>query len=315
MQGEVGKVQGEAKKAQSEGAKGWIQRQLDENMGRVESMQQGVRGDGVEVDDNMKPEYTFKFKGDMADRLAAADIDAAMADKPKKKKKKKAVEVDPGVEGGPDTRFFEVEVERPTGVEFATDLSLKYVYCMEVKDNSPAQLATTPIRKGDQLAGINGEECIGKPFAEVAKMLGSNPEKPLSFRMFRGSKAALLEAVGREDVVPTKARITAIEPDGKEGLVTEQAGANLRDALRRNGIEVYNVAQGRFTNCNGRNLCGTCVIDIMQGAQFTNSKSIDEEASLRKMPPSYRLSCCVNVYGDILVKTRPSTGKKLIEFS
>lgn len=49
MQGEVGKVQGEAKKAQSEGAKGWIQRQLDENMGRVESMQQGVRGDGVEV--------------------------------------------------------------------------------------------------------------------------------------------------------------------------------------------------------------------------------------------------------------------------
>ena len=22
------------------------------------------------------------------------------------------------------------------------------------------------------------------------------------------------------------------------------------------GIEVYNVANGRFTNCNGRNLCG-----------------------------------------------------------
>ena len=95
----------------------------------------------------------------------------------------------------------------------------------------------------------------------------------------------------------------------------EKAGANLRDSLRRNGIEVYNVAQGRFTNCNGKNLCGTCVVDVLQGAQFTNSKSIDEEASLRKMPPSYRLSCCVNVYGDIVVRTRPETGKKLIEFT
>jgi hypothetical protein len=37
----------------------------------------------------LKPAYTFKFKGDMAARLAGADIDAAMADKPKKKKKKK----------------------------------------------------------------------------------------------------------------------------------------------------------------------------------------------------------------------------------
>ena len=29
-------------------------------------------------------------------------------------------------------------------------------------------------------------------------------------------QAALLEAVGKEDVVPTKARISVIEPDGKE---------------------------------------------------------------------------------------------------
>ena len=31
------------------GVGGWVQRQLDENMGKVTSMQQGVRGDGVEV--------------------------------------------------------------------------------------------------------------------------------------------------------------------------------------------------------------------------------------------------------------------------
>ena len=29
-------------------------------------------------------------------------------------------------------------------------------------------------------------------------------------------------------------------------------------------FQVYNMAQGRFTNCNGKQLCGTCVVRVMQ---------------------------------------------------
>jgi hypothetical protein len=141
------------------------------------------------------PDYNFKFKGGLAEKLAATDLDAALADKPKKKKKKKKLATTDALnqegspaEGGPDTRFFEVEIERPTGVEFATDLSLKYVYVMEVKDNSPAQLATIPVQQGDQLVGINGQECIGLPFAEVR----SSPSSPCStLTGFRASIAGV----------------------------------------------------------------------------------------------------------------------------
>jgi predicted metalloprotease with PDZ domain len=127
------------------------------------------------VEESVTPDYNFKFKGGLAEKLAATDLDAALADKPKKKKKKKKLATTDALnqegspaEGGPDTRFFEVEIERPTGVEFATDLSLKYVYVMEVKDNSPAQLATIPVQQGDQLVGINGQECIGPSFCRGA---------------------------------------------------------------------------------------------------------------------------------------------------
>eukprot|EP00961_Rhodomonas_salina_P052339 702561-Rhodomonas_salina.2 len=76
---------------------------------------------------------------------------------------------------GLDQRFYELTLDRPTGIEFATDLSLKFVYVMEVKDNSPAQLSVTPVEKGDQLCGINGEECIGE-----VRSRALSPSSPLS---------------------------------------------------------------------------------------------------------------------------------------
>jgi ferredoxin len=213
-----------------------------------------------------------------------------------------------------DTRFFEVSLDRPTGIEFATDLSLKYVYVMEVKDNSPAQLSVTPVEEGDQLVGINGEECIGQAFGDVAELLGKKPSEPLNFRFFRGSKQELLDATGRKDFVPTTAKVKAFEPDGTESRFEVAAGANLRDSMIKNKVQVYNVQSGRYTNCNGRQLCGTCIVKVLEGAEYTNSKSIDEANYLAKLPGNYRLSCCVNAYGDIIVETRPPTGKKLIEF-
>jgi hypothetical protein len=42
----------------------------------------------------------------------------------------------------------------------------------------------------------------------------------------------------------------------------------------------------------------------------------EREGNLLTPTPLFpRLSCCVNAYGDIIVETRPPTGKKFIEFS
>eukprot|EP00288_Rhodomonas_lens_P009326 CAMPEP_0177731016 /NCGR_PEP_ID=MMETSP0484_2-20121128/22318_1 /TAXON_ID=354590 /ORGANISM="Rhodomonas lens, Strain RHODO" /LENGTH=305 /DNA_ID=CAMNT_0019244085 /DNA_START=209 /DNA_END=1126 /DNA_ORIENTATION=- len=299
-------------------AMNWLKKTLRENAGQNSDEAAPVqpKEDDASVASG-SADYSFKFSSKFQDKFQDMDVEAALssavdaAPRPMKTDEPAATPNIPGL----DQRFYELTLDRPTGIEFATDLSLKFVYVMEVKDNSPAQLSVTPVEKGDQLCGINGEECIGEAFKDVAELLGKAPNKPLSFRFFRGSKQELLDAVGREDYVATEANVKAIEPNGKETKATFVAGANLRDCLENEGVQVYKVQSGRFTNCNGKQLCGTCIVDVLEGSEYTNDMSIDEQNFLRKMPPSYRLSCCVNVYGDIVVKTRPDTGKKFIEFS
>lgn len=122
---------------------------------------------------------------------------------PESKQDSLTLNIMPPLPPSPPLFLCQVTLDRPTGIEFATDLSLKYVYVMEIKENSAADLATVKIDVGNQLVGINGEECIGQPFADVANLLAKDPSVPLTFRFFRGSKQELLTAVGREDYVAT----------------------------------------------------------------------------------------------------------------
>mmetsp|Transcript_6009 Transcript_6009/g.15299 ORF Transcript_6009/g.15299 Transcript_6009/m.15299 type:complete len:389 (-) Transcript_6009:2101-3267(-) len=317
---------------EGKGIGGWIQKALRENMGNAPEeptkkpaprAKQDLRPVKTEEEDDgtVKPDFNFKFSSKAQSLL---DLDTSSVGEkskkaPKAKKTKSTADSEAASEeeDGVDRRFYEVALDRPTGIEFATDLSLKYVYIMEIKENSAADLNPVQIDVGNQLVAINGEECIGKRFADVAALLAKDPSKPLKFRFFRGSKQELLTAIGKEDYVATSSRVTAIMPgdSDEEKTVDAAAGANMRDALIGAGVQVYRIQSGRFSNCNGKQLCGTCIVDVKEGAEFTNSKSIDEENFLRKMPESYRLSCCVNVYGDVKVKTLPETGKKFIEFS
>ena len=128
-----------AEKGGGGGLGGWIARQVKENMGQTDPLESMRKAVQQEDPNAVKPAYDFKFANKFEEKLSQADVDAAKAVAGKKKKllvkqtqDGKTVEV--------DTRFFEVSLDRPTGVEFATDLSLKFVYVMEVKDNSPAQV-------------------------------------------------------------------------------------------------------------------------------------------------------------------------------
>ena len=49
------------------------------------------------------------------------------------------------------------------------------------------------------------------------------------------------------------------------GRASRDAGATKRD--RGDRRQVYNLLQGRYSNCNGKQLCGTCIVDVVSGAQ------------------------------------------------
>lgn len=84
-------------------------------------------------------------------------------------------------------------------------------------------------------------------------------------------------------------------------------GANLRKAALDAGINPYK-ALNNFNNCGGLGQCGTCVMEVLEGAQNLSPRSDVEQVYLADRPASYRLSCRTTVLGDVTVRTRPDAG-------
>jgi ferredoxin len=88
------------------------------------------------------------------------------------------------------------------------------------------------------------------------------------------------------------------------------AGANLREALRREGIEVY-PGLSRYLNCMGNGMCGECRVLVKKGAENLSPKGLFERGKLFVMltavghESEMRLSCKCAVNGDCTIETTP----------
>ncbi|XGB42024.1 MAG: (2Fe-2S)-binding protein [Nodosilinea sp. LVE1205-7] len=81
-------------------------------------------------------------------------------------------------------------------------------------------------------------------------------------------------------------------------------GANLRFKALENRIDLYTFG-GKLTNCGGYGQCGTCVVDVVAGAENLSPRTTVEERKLKKWPSSCRLACQVIVQGSVSVVTKP----------
>jgi ferredoxin len=206
-------------------------------------------------------------------------------------------------------------------------LSFCFVYVREI-DPAGAAAVSGEIKVGDQLCEMTPVSdkatpisLLGAPFDFVmnafAEMDRSVTEIDLVF--FRGTKEELTAVCTGSNGATAKETITVTVIENKKpakgkdnveaqaaGIrtLTAPAGANLRELLTDNGINVYQ-SFTRWTNCKGKQLCGTCIVDVTAGAPNTNRKSMDEASTLRENPDSYRLSCVTFAYGDCTVETFP----------
>lgn len=234
-------------------------------------------------------------------------------------------EQDTGIDIGIDDRLYRIRLPRAPGIEWGTDLSFSFVYVRAMDPTGPASLSGE-ISVGDQLCELkpvststkemkenSPVNLMGAPFDFVMNAFASldkNVQK-VDLVFFRGTKEELKAAAsgnksgGSEPEVVT---ITVVENKGstKELIKTIEApvGCNVREVLVDNDINVYQSIT-RWTNCKGKQLCGTCIVNIIDGAPNTNRKSMDEGSTLRENPESYRLSCITFAYGDVTVETFP----------
>jgi len=217
-----------------------------------------------------------------------------------------------------DNRLYRIRLPRAPGIEWGTDLSFAFVYVRELDPTGPASLSRM-VKKGDQMCelipvGENAKpvNLLGASFDTVmgAFFMLDKTISEVDLVFFRGTKdelKALCQGSGngkeKEEIT-----VTVIQDKGsdKERVIKLKAapGVNIRKLLVDNDINVYQ-SLTRWTNCKGKQLCGTCIVNIAQGLENTNWKSMDEASTLRDNPESYRLSCVAFAYEDITVETFP----------
>lgn len=229
-----------------------------------------------------------------------------------------------------DDRLYRVRLSRATGIDWGTDLSFSFVYVRGL-DPSGDAAASGMVQKGDQLCELmpvvnnDGDPStksepvglVGASFNSVMTALAGldRSVQLVDFVFFRGTKdelraAATKDANGGDSMSSAKDTITVTVIQNKgspqESVTTLEAptGTNIRQLLVDNGINVYQSVT-RWTNCKGKQLCGTCIVNVVDGAPNTNWKSMDEASTLRANPDSYRLSCVAFAHGDVTVETFP----------
>lgn len=240
-------------------------------------------------------------------------------------------EANKGIDVTSDDRLFRIRLSRATGIDWGTDLSFSFV---NVRDMDPTGAAAMSgeIQKGDQLcelrpvvksaAEVDDDSTplqpppinlVGAPFDFVMEAF-ADLDKTVSdvdLVFFRGTKDELKVAAkgGSASADPEIITVTVIENKGSESETIHKlqapAGVNVRELCVENNINVYQ-SFTRWTNCKGKQLCGTCIVDIPEGGPNTNRKSMDEASTLRENPETYRLSCITFAYGDVTIETFPA---------
>jgi len=257
--------------------------------------------------------------------------DAAGGDEEEDEEESAADTATGGIDLSSDSRLYGVRLPRAPGIEWGTDLSFAFVCVRAVDPSGPAALSGR-VEVGDQLCevtpvGVNDKEggggdsvpepinLLGAPFDYVMDAFARLDRNvvDLDYVFFRGTRDELKSAcadaggsaVARE---PETVTVTVVQnkgaPDETTVTLVAKPGVNLRQLLVDNGINVYQ-SLTRWTNCKGKQLCGTCIVNVTDGASQTNRKSMDEASTLRENPDSYRLSCVAFAYGDVTVETFP----------
>ena len=208
-----------------------------------------------------------------------------------------------------DDRLRRVRLSRALG-NWGTDLSFSFVYVRGMEPSESTSLSGM-VEKGDQICEMRpvgsktddvSIDLIGASFDNVMGAFANlgREVREVDLVFFRGTKDELREACAGEKGTSSNPggdtiTITVVQNGGGSNdggssssssttsVIKARAGCNVRQVLTDNGINVYQ-SLTRWTNCKGKQLCGTCIVNVVDGGGGTNRKSLDEASTLRENP-------------------------------
>eukprot|EP00238_Polyblepharides_amylifera_P006504 CAMPEP_0196585458 /NCGR_PEP_ID=MMETSP1081-20130531/50712_1 /TAXON_ID=36882 /ORGANISM="Pyramimonas amylifera, Strain CCMP720" /LENGTH=134 /DNA_ID=CAMNT_0041906999 /DNA_START=544 /DNA_END=948 /DNA_ORIENTATION=+ len=99
----------------------------------------------------------------------------------------------------------------------------------------------------------------------------------------------LIRPVVEKEVPANPVLVEVVSPSGTT-QISLNPGDVLRNVLLENNVELYN-NWGKIMNCGGGGSCGTCVVEVLEGADQLSAKEGVEVKLLKKKPENYRLAC------------------------
>ena len=202
---------------------------------------------------------------------------------------------------------FSLELSKRAGISWGSDLSFRWIYVLDLEPTGEAAQSGV-IQKGDYIIELGDVSTIGQDFDFVLTTLNQATSRT-NYTFFRGTKDQLIGPEAASALDPSRTTVTVtVQQEGKPDVVLRcPGGTNLRRLLVGNGINVYR-SLTRWTNCNGQQRCGTCIVDVTAGVEGCSRRDLNEETVLGENPPSYRLSCVTSVYKDVTVQVQTPVG-------
>ncbi|KAF8060497.1 LACS4 [Scenedesmus sp. PABB004] len=129
--------------------------------------------------------------------------------------------------------------------------------------------------------------------------LGSRPAR-------RRAAAAAAAAAGAEEPV---VQVTFLSDDAPALTLDVPSGEQLRAAMLDGKVDLY-TTWGKIWQCGGGGQCGTCIVQVAEGAELLSERTATEAKKLSKKPESWRLACQTIVgdgssSGRVVIQTKP----------
>eukprot|EP00877_Chromochloris_zofingiensis_P007219 jgi/Chrzof1/2750/Cz11g27240.t1 len=119
------------------------------------------------------------------------------------------------------------------------------------------------------------------------RLLKHNLSRTHSSQAYSSSPAPTQEASSTQDPC-INIRFLA---NGKEPVVLScPSGEQLRAFMLENKIDLY-TTWGKVWQCGGVGQCGTCIVQVAEGADLLSERTSVEDKKLSKKPSTYRLAC------------------------
>lgn len=198
-------------------------------------------------------------------------------------------------------KFIEVRAKKPLGLTLyeIEENAKSGVLIGEIDKTSPLS-KMKEITLGLYLLKINGKDVKFEDFDTIINEIVAAPtENEIS-----------LTFIDPKNIVSGPAVVKVKTIDGRDVTINTVKGQNLRNLLLGSNIEVYDL-KGKFSNCGGGGICGTCVVDL-EGTEDWGEAPEFEKKKLRRFNPTARLTCNTMVEGDckVIIQPKPSSSLK-----